>query len=305
MAAKPPLRHEEVQRVLRRLEPLTASRRIVLVGGQAVAFWMRFLQSRFDELAHVEPLTSKDIDFEGSSRSVRQAAELLAAKAQIAAIGDFTPNTGLVLFTDADGVEREIDFIEAPLGLTARDVRETAVRLEMPESDGGESAAVWVMHPERCMESRVVNATVLGKTDALALDQLRVSVICARLWSKVILDSADVPSEDRIRAVLRLNERIFRKCLTDKRFRDVVLDHDVQPFDAVLVDDTRLPEPVRATRYPQMKDQLESRLRRDRENRGRVARNRAQRASERKTRAAPPSGDRRRSSAKRTTRGNF
>jgi hypothetical protein len=46
MSAKPPLRHEEVQRILGLLEPLSVDRSIVLVGGQAVAFWTRFLQER-------------------------------------------------------------------------------------------------------------------------------------------------------------------------------------------------------------------------------------------------------------------
>jgi hypothetical protein len=69
--------------------------------------------------------------------------------------------------------------------------------------------------------------------------------------------------------VLRLNERIFRKCLHDRRFRDVVLDHDVNPFDAVLVTDPRLPDQLRARRYPQMKEQLVDRLKRDRRNRRR------------------------------------
>jgi hypothetical protein len=43
VAEEPPLRHEEVRRILRLADPLTEERRIVLIGGQAVAFWMRFL----------------------------------------------------------------------------------------------------------------------------------------------------------------------------------------------------------------------------------------------------------------------
>lgn len=77
MAEKPPLPHEEVQRILRRLEPLTAERRVILVGGQAVSFWMRMLQPYSDELASVEPVTSKEIDFEGGAQAVRRAGELL------------------------------------------------------------------------------------------------------------------------------------------------------------------------------------------------------------------------------------
>lgn len=41
-----------------------------------------------------------------------------------------------------------------------------------------------------------------------------VSVICARLWSQAILDREDLPENERVRAVLRLSERIFRNVET-------------------------------------------------------------------------------------------
>lgn len=272
MADKPPLPHGEVQRILRQLEPLMAERRVILVGGQAVSFWMRMLQPYSDELAAVEPLTSKDIDFEGGTQAVRRAGELLSGRVKIAAIDDNTPNTGLVLFTDSDGVQREIDFIDAPLGLKHRDVRDTAVQLTLPDESGNHTIPLWVMHPERCMESRVVNAIDLRKTQPLALRQLEVSITCARLWSQLILDHHDqAPLEERVRAVLRINERIFRRCLHDKRFRDVALDLGINPFGAVLVDDPRLPDRLRERRYPQMQRQLADRLKRDRRNRQRRA----------------------------------
>lgn len=269
MADKPPLQHDEVQRVLRRLEPLMVERRAILVGGQAVSIWMRMLQPLSSELSETEPVTSKDIDFEGGVQAVRRAGELLSGRVKIATIDDHTPNTGLVMFVDSTGVDREIDFIDAPLGLDHRDVRDTAVQLMLPDEKRDATIPLWVMHPERCMESRVVNAIDLRKTQPLALRQLRASVTCARLWSQVILDNEDVPEDERVRAVLRLNERIFKKCIRDKRFRDVVLDHGVNPFDAILVDDPRLPDQLRERRYPQMCAQIDDRLKRDRRNRRR------------------------------------
>lgn len=271
MADKPPLPHEEVQRILRRLEPLIADRRVVLVGGQAVSFWMRLLQPRSEELATVEPLTSKDIDFAGSAQAVRRGADLLEGRMKLATMDDNTPNPGLVLFTDGDGIEREIDFIDAPLGLSHRDVRDTAVQLMLSDEDGNPTIPILVMHPERCMESRIVNAVELRKTQPLALRQLEVSIACAGLWSQVILDTEDLSEEQRVRAVSKINERIFRKCLKDRRFRDVLLDHGIDPFDAVLLDDPRLPDQLREQRYPQMQAQLTDRLKRDRRNRQRRA----------------------------------
>lgn len=205
MADKPPLTYEEVRRVLHLLDPLLAERRIILVGGQAVAFWGRYLAPRSLELTAAGPLTSKDIDFEGSAHSVSRAATLLAGRPKIATMDDHTPNTGIVLFTDGMGTPREIDFIDAPLGLGARDVRDTAVLLALDADADQPPVELWIMHPERCMESRVINTTVLSKTEPLAIRQLATSVLCAREWSAYILDSDEIPEGQRVRAALNLS----------------------------------------------------------------------------------------------------
>jgi hypothetical protein len=263
MAPSQPLPDEEVLRILRLLQPAVHDQRIILVGGQAVAFWQRFLQRHSKDLALVEPLTSKDIDFEGSPRAVRRAAELLAGTAKFPDADDATtPNTGIVIYHDPQGTKRVIDFIEAPLPLTARDVRQSAVPVDT-EADDGSTIQLLVLHPERCMESRIYNVEALGKTGKLGLRQLRVSVVCAREWSRYLLDSNQIPEPDRMRAVGKLNERIFRKCLTDRRFRNVYLKHGVDPFDAVVIDHPLLADRMRHTRYPQMQAQLEDRRRKD------------------------------------------
>jgi hypothetical protein len=256
---KPPLRPDEVRRILRQLAPLSEERKIVLVGGQAVAFWAAFFAFERGD-AEDKLFTSKDIDFEGAARSARRAGELLGGTVRLAKIDDNTPNTGVVLFTDSDGEERELDFISAPYGLTARDVRDSAVRLTVPGPDDSE-VPVWVMHPERCMESRVHNVVGLKQAGPVAMDQLARSVVCAREFSRYLLGIGGRGEKDRVRAVLRLNERIFRKAFGDLAFRRVYLDHGVDPFRAVVVDE-RLPSRFREIRYPQMVEQLNDRRRR-------------------------------------------
>ena len=271
MPEKPPLRPEEVRRILRKLAPLSEDRRIILVGGQAVAFWATFFKLK-PRSAEQEIFTSKDIDFEGAARSVRRAGELLGGDVRIPTIDHHTPNTGMVLFKDSDGEAREIDFLVAPYGLDGRDVRDTAVKLSV-SNPSGPDLPVWVMHPERCMESRVYNVVDLRQSGRIAMDQLQRSVICAREFSRFLLNNEGVLKTERTRAVLRLNERVYRKCLKDRAFRQVVFDHDVDPFDAVLVDD-RLPGRFRERRYPQMVEQLDARRRRGRAQRERTRRRR-------------------------------
>lgn len=253
--AKPPLRVEEVERVLGLLTPLSESAQIVLVGGQALAFW----SARFAEPSgEISPVASKDIDFEGSSDAARRAARLLGGEVMIPSPLEPSPMTGTVAFVDAEGIDRTLDFIEAPRGLDADDVRETAVRIELPQSPGADSGAVlWVMHPERCMESRIYNTIELRRDDELGLGQLEVSVPVARRWSQSLLEDETIEERRRQRAVLDLNERIFKLCREDRCFLAVKSRHGVDPFEAVLAD-SRLPDEFMARRYPQMQEKLAS-----------------------------------------------
>jgi hypothetical protein len=249
MAARPPLPREEVQRVLARLSPLSADGKIVLIGGQAVAWWTYFL-GLAQGSAEDEIFTSEDIDFEGAARSAEIAAELIGGEVRLPRIDHLTPNTGQVLFTDSDGFNREIDFLGSPIGLDPTDVRKSSVPMKIPDASGGE-ASILVMHPERCMESRIHNVVRLRKTGTIAMTQLRRSIACAREWSRYLLDDESVSKKKRTRAVLDLNERIFRKCIRSHTFRLLALEYEVEPFEAVLVDD-RLPIKFRDKRYPQM-----------------------------------------------------
>jgi hypothetical protein len=182
VAAKPPLALAEVERVLRALAPLSSDRSIVLVGGQAVAFWASVLESRGVPAPAADLLTSKDVDFEGNARAARRAAELLGGVASIPSMDEHTPNTGLVLFNDSEGIDREIDFIGEPLGLRHRDVRDTAVLLTLDSADQND-VPLWLMHPERCMESRVYNVQVLRHDDDQAI---RKAVRVDRLRSRMV-----------------------------------------------------------------------------------------------------------------------
>jgi hypothetical protein len=102
----------------------------------------------------------------------------------------------------------------------------------VPDDAGGE-VEVLVMHPERCMESRIYNVVTLGTTGPIAMTQLRRSIACAREWSRRLLGDESIGERKRRPAVLNLNERIFRKCLRSHAFRRLALDHGIEPFEAV------------------------------------------------------------------------
>jgi hypothetical protein len=153
------------------------------------------------------------------------------------------------------GSDRTLDFIEAPRGLDAEDVRDTAIRVELTMPSRAGAVTLWVMHPERCMESRIYNTIELGRDDEFGLAQLKVSVPIARQWSQGILEDERIQERRRQRAVLDLNERIFDLCSRDRCFLAVHSRYDIDPFEAVLVD-PRLPEDFLSKRYPQMQERL-------------------------------------------------
>lgn len=221
-------------------------------------FWQEFL-ARFSSVDGLtQPVTSKDVDFEGSPRAVKRSAELLDGTPKFPdATDSSTTSSGLVVYVDSSGARRQIDFISEPFGLKGQDVRDTAPWIRVAADDGTD-IDLRVMHPERCLESRVYNVEALGKTSALSIRQLKVSIVCAREWSRYLLDGAghDIPKTQRVKAVLRINERIFKKCMNDMHFRALFKNRRVDPFEAVLWDHSALPAEFRNRRYPQMQDKL-------------------------------------------------
>jgi hypothetical protein len=248
------LSYDEALRVLRELHELSEQHQIVVIGGQAVALWYRQLSSLGylpgDELA---PLTSKDIDFRATRQTVARAAELLGGEARLPTIDDHTPSTGLILFLDSDGQTRQIDFVDAPYGLKADDVVATAQHILLADAQGDVPAVL--IHPQRLVESRVYNIIGLKQDSPHALRQARAAIACAGAFSRFILDAEDPDQRTRARAVLKLNERIYRFCLRGPA-RQFVRQTGMDPFDAIVNDHPALPEKFRTLRFPQMKARL-------------------------------------------------
>jgi hypothetical protein len=245
----PPLKIDETERIIARLEQVVRDRRVVLVGGQAVAIWASKLESRIAD-ALVDAVASRDIDLLGNSSDLRQSAELLDARVRVAKWEDRTPLTGVAIFLDSEGRERRLDVLASVYGMNTEDIRQTAIEAELV-IDEDRQVNVWIMHPERCMESRVYNSVLANKQTDLAWRQLRASILCARAFSQLLLDER---GEVAVRDVLKLNERIFRFAQED-RCSKLASERGIEAFDAVL-DDERLPEKFRTVRLPQMQDQI-------------------------------------------------
>ncbi len=156
------------------------------------------------------------------------------------------------MFLDSDGHKRRLDFLESVYGMNSEDIRTTAIEIDLL-SERDRQVPVWVMHPERCMESRIHNSALANKQTDLAWRQLRASILCARAFSQLMLDER---GEAAVRDVLKLNERIFRFA-QEERCSKLASERGIEAFDAVL-DDERLPEKFRTVRLPQMQARMRS-----------------------------------------------
>lgn len=243
----PPLRLEEAQRIIARVEEIVRERRVVLVGGQAVAIWTAYLHRHLTD-GLIAQVVSSDLDFLGNADDVQRAGKLLEGTVRVSRWEDRTTLAGVAM--DSDGHERRLDFMTSVYGMSSEDVRNTAIEIDL-FIDENRQLPIWVMHPERCMESRVHNSVLANKQTDLAWRQLRASILCARAFSQLLLDER---GDAGVRDVLSLNERIFRFAQEDRSSR-LSLGRNIEVFDAVL-DDERLPEKFRTIRLPQMQDRI-------------------------------------------------
>lgn len=247
-----PLSYRDFKKILTKL----TGAEIVLVGGQALNIWAEYYLPGCQELAATGPYVSKDIDFCAAPAAVIDCANRLSLEPILPKDFEPTPNTGAVIFLDEEGEERQIDFLERPFGLLPTDVFNTAIPYNLLDEDGNPTEIrIGVMHPERCMESRVHNVIGLRQNSAHALKQLRASVICAREFQK------DLLGRGLTRLVLKLNERIFDFCLRNHNGVKVFSTTGIDPFDAVICS-PELPEAFAKIRYPQMQARLTEKRRR-------------------------------------------
>jgi hypothetical protein len=223
---------------------------MVLVGGQAINVWANLYLPRIEALRAEGPFTSKDVDFLGDKGAVKECARRLNLGKAIfddPFAREAPVNSGIVQYVDDAGVERTIDFLSTVLGVNERDIRKTAPRVDI----GGQPISV--MHPVLCIQGRGPLILQLGRRDEHTLKQLRAAILCAREFL------ADLVSAQKAREVYGWNEHIFSYARSRQGI-EIYKKYRIDVFKAVLVDD-RLDEKFRRLRYPQMREQVQSKRR--------------------------------------------
>jgi hypothetical protein len=233
---------QEVSELVSRLGSLSAQ--VVLVGGQALAFWAHYYRVRAP--ADLRPYVTLDVDFLGTSAQAAAFADRLpGARLYVPTLDDHTPSSGRVVARNVLGRTLEVDFLHSLAGLSESDVRRNAV--EIKDQQG--RVLLRVMHPLYCLESRVRNLALLpDKRNRFGVAQAQLAV---RVMRQHVMRVLDEPNG--VRKALKLIERLADLALSEPGKRCFV-DYRVDLLRAIPAQAVPAAE-FQQRRWPQIRAQ--------------------------------------------------
>ncbi len=166
---------------------LASAGKAVLVGGQALAFWMKHYGVNASDAP--EAVVTKDVDFLGERRDAERLAAAVGGTVEF-------PETmsilaGVVRKRITAKTEYEVDILWKVNGVSA-----TEIRREAKEQALGSHARFLVMSPIECLVSRLENLrTIQDKQTPAGIWQARAAVQVARRYIEDILrNGAEKPA---------------------------------------------------------------------------------------------------------------
>ncbi len=229
---------------------------VIVVGGQAVAWWTYYYESKLVPAPGV--VTSKDIDFCADTKTVERCGHKLNVAPSLPRSEHVTVNTGRLIWL-LNGQSIGIDFLSAPFGSTYARIDGRAVEVEIPTAKFG-PISIRMMHPVDCVRTRICNVSSDGglrRDTEHTLRQLRASIAFTRAFLVDQLDQSNGARGD-IRDVLACNEELLKFCYFNRHAKAVYLQHAIDPLDAITLD-ARLPQKFVSIRYPRFTAKLELR----------------------------------------------
>ena len=153
-----------------------ATQPAILVGGQALTFWVDFFKVPVPKSN--TPYLTQDADVLATKHDARIFATELHGTLNIPKPDDHTPNTAIVTYNTPDGRTLFVDFMGTLIGLTNREIRKTAVEFVHPEY-----GFIRILHPTLVLKSRIVNLHRLqSKRDTNGVEQAHLAVLAAKAF---------------------------------------------------------------------------------------------------------------------------
>ncbi len=145
----------------------------VLVGGQALAFWIAFYSVSIDDAP--EAVVTKDADFLGDRQDAHRFSLVIGGTLEYP--NDTSILAGVIKKRISDTELYEVDVLRLLNGLSPASVRKHAKEI----SDQSRGATYFVMSPTDCLISRLENLrTIAGKQTPAGAWQALIAVRMAR-----------------------------------------------------------------------------------------------------------------------------
>lgn len=155
----------------------------VLIGGQALAFWLAFFS--LDLPPGPRTYVSLDADFLAMHDHVRIFAQALGARAEYTNERQLSALHGAVVVTSSKGDKVLVDVLRSVVGLSADEVRKRAIRVTHPTRP---NTSFLVMNPADCLVSRFENLRKLAdKRNEAGAWQAAISVLVCRAYIEALI----------------------------------------------------------------------------------------------------------------------
>lgn len=198
----------------------------ILVGGQALAFWVGYYDIQFNLPSAVAAI-SMDGDILGTKSSARRIASSMGGRVTSAPKDAITILIAQVTIELGNDSFLNVDIIDRINGLTNEEIRKRALPVERGEQ------SFLVMHPVDVFVSRVRNIlSIPSKQDEKGRLQLQLGILVARRFIE------DIAAKDQVLAVKATN-------IVFNEFREnggkILARWGIDLFDAIPIDDIVLP----------------------------------------------------------------
>jgi hypothetical protein len=190
---------ELVRRVLESATP-----DVMLIGGQALAYWMGFYDIRAP--SDSAPAISRDVDFfthdAANTGPLKLFARAIRGREEVNDIRNLSALIGSAIAPAEEGRIYNVDLLHDVVGLQRDRLEANAVTVPLP----GTSAVLRVMHPLDVLQSRNANLHSLPeKQDETGQLQLRLAIEVARAYLEeqieAIAQDNEATDQQRQRAV--------------------------------------------------------------------------------------------------------
>lgn len=210
-----PVPDEELDRLL------ASAGNAVLVGGQALAYWMG--RYGIDAAEAPEAVVTRDVDFLGGRADAERLAAGIGGTIEVPKAMSIL--SAVVRKKLAGGKAYEVDLLRRINGVPEAEVRRRAERVE---SKGG--ASFLVMSPIECLVSRLENLrTIRDKQTPAGAWQARMAVRVARKYIEALLANGEE------KAAIRAATSVVAAA-THAMGLGAYRSHGIDPLDAVPIE---------------------------------------------------------------------